>query len=572
MVVFCPRAQSKHTFSPFIANVHGVLMLRTTPAASQPSTSFVETPSVAQSLRTLALHHSLRVPTLLTSPPSSGKLLLLSQLASILHPDACNQIITIHLADTSLDPRSLLGSYASSLTNPGTFEWKEGVLVRAMLEGKWVVFADIDRASAEVLGVIKPLVESLGLDKWVGGRAILDVPNRGTVVAEDSFAIYATRSVLPSRSGTFAPPAFFGAHRFHEMVVPAPSAEDLRLIVETKFRRLAGAAAVGLIRLWDAVKALGTASSLRDVGLRELDKLCTRVEHVIPASQQAMDIDLSDQPLTLPTVFPNPTIREDIYLEARDVFFGAGATTASARAHLEAVAALVAEHVALSPDRRDWLLHGRTPEFDTERDVNGRTIAVRVGSIRLRARIVKSAITAPPTRPFAMHKPAVQLLNRIATAVSLSEPVLLTGETGTGKTSAVTHLAALLNRPLVSLNLSNQTESSDLVGGFKPVDARIPGMKLLERFGELFAGTFSRKKNARFEETLRKAVQEGKWKRAVGLWREAIRLAREKIQERLADDAGYAHILMKWSYNSWRSCQGFNHRRGKGKAQESAAS
>ncbi|KAH9936525.1 uncharacterized protein B0H18DRAFT_1206806 [Fomitopsis serialis] len=524
--------------SPFITNVHGVLMLRSTPIASQPPTLFVETPSAVHSLRTLALHHSLRVPTLLTSAPSSGKSLLLSQLASILHPDAHNQIITIHLADTSLDPRSLLGSYVSSPTNPGTFEWKEGVLVRAMREGKWVVFADIDRASAEVLGVIKSLVESLGLDKWVGGRAMLNVPNRGTVVAEENFAIYATRSIPLSRSGAFTSPTFFGAHRFHEIVVPAPSAEDLRLIVETKFRRLAGAAAVGLIRLWEAVKALGTASSLRDVGLRELDKLCTRVEHVIPASQQAMDIDLSERLLTLPAVFPNPTVREDIYLEARDVFFGAGATTAAARTHLEAVATIVAEHLAISPDRRDWLLHARTPEFDIERDVNGRTTAVRVGSIRLRARILKSAITSPTTRPFAMHKPAVQLLNRIATSVSLNEPVLLTGETGTGKTSAVTHLAALLNRSLVSLNLSNQTESSDLVGGFKPVDARIPGMELLERFGELFAGTFSRKKNARFEESVRRAVQEGKWKRAVGLWREAIRMAQEKIQERVTDDVG----------------------------------
>lgn len=514
-------------------------MLRSVPSPSQPSDLFVETPSAVQSLRALALHHSLRVPTLLTSAPSSGKSLLLSQLAQTLHPGARHQIITIHLADTSLDPRSLLGSYVSSPTNPGTFEWKEGVLVRAMREGKWVVFANIDKASSEVLGVIKPLVESLGLDKYVGGRAMLDVPNRETVVAEDGFAIYATRSIVPSRKGAFLPPTFFGAHKFHEVVVPTPSAEDLRIIIETKFRRLAGAAAVGLIHLWETVKTLGTASSLRDVGLRELDKLCTRVEHVIPALQQAMDIDISDTAFVLPVIFPNPTVREDIYLEARDVFFGQGATTASARVHLETVAAVVAEHVGLSQDRRDWLLHDRTPEFEIQRDVNGRTTAVRVGSARLRAIVQTSAITAPPTRPFAMHKPAVQLLARISTAVSLTEPVLLTGETGTGKTSAVTHLAALLNRRLVALNMSNQTESSDLVGGFKPVDARVPGMALFDRFSELFSGTFSRKKNARFEEWARKAVQEGKWKRAVGRWREAVNLAKEKIRERTAEEEGY---------------------------------
>ncbi|KZT09211.1 midasin [Laetiporus sulphureus 93-53] len=518
--------------SPLVVNVHGVLMFRSSKSVSQ-DTTLIETPTAVQSLRTLAIHHSLHVPTLLTSAPSSGKSLLLSHLASTLYPDAHNQIVTIHLADTSLDARSLLGSYASSSTRPGAFEWREGVLVRAMREGKWVVFEDIDRASNEVLGVIKPLVESLRLDKWIGGRAYIEIPNRGTVIAEDSFAIYATRSVSPSRNGTFASPTFFGVHKFHEMIVSSPTPEDLRMIVDTKYPRLAGVAARGFIRMWEAIKALGPTSSIRDVGLRELDKLCTRAEHLLPTSSQSMDIDLDvNRPLILPIIFPNPTVREDLYLEARDVFFGAGATTASARAHMDAVAAIAAEHLGLSPERRDWLLRGHAPEFEVEKDVNGRTTAVRVGRTRLRARAAKGQVSTAPARPFAMHRPAVQLLSRIATAVSLCEPVLLTGETGTGKTSAVTHLAALLNRPLVSLNLSNQTESSDLIGGFKPVDARVPGTELHARFAELFEGTFSRKKNAKFQESVRKAVLEGKWKRAVGLWREALKLARGKIQAR----------------------------------------
>lgn len=166
--------------SPIIANVHGVLMLRS--SNSPPSQSpLVPTPTAAQALRDLAIHLTPNVPTLLTSSPSSGKALLLSHLASILYPDRSNQLVTIHLADTSLDPRSLLGSYVSSPTRPGTFEWKEGVLVKAMREGKWVVFEDIDRGSNEVLGLVKPLVESLGLEKWIGGQAELEVPGRGLV-------------------------------------------------------------------------------------------------------------------------------------------------------------------------------------------------------------------------------------------------------------------------------------------------------------------------------------------------------------------------------------------------------
>ena len=129
-----------------------------------------------------------------------------------------------------------------------------------------------------------------------------------------------------------------------------------------------------------------------------------------------------------------------------------------------------------------------------------------------------------------MHKPAELLLSRIVTALYLGEPLLLTGETATGKTSTVSHLASLLGRPLISLNLSHQTESSDLIGGFKPIDARIPAAALQERFLELFGNTFSRRKNSAFEESLRKALHDGKWKRAVETWKEAARLAKERLQ------------------------------------------
>ncbi|KAI1794980.1 midasin [Ganoderma leucocontextum] len=521
--------------SPLVVNIHGVLMLRSS-IPTQTTSSLIDTPTAVLSLRDIALHLSLRVPILLTSSPSSGKSLLVSHMATLLYPDARNHIVTIHLADTSLDPRSLLGSYVSSPTRPGTFEWKEGVLVRAMREGKWVVLEDIDRATMEVLGIIKPLVESLGPDKWIGGRARLEVPSRGTVEAEDSFGLFATRSLQPSR-GAFPSPTFFGAHKFFQIIVGSPTASDLRIIIDTKFPRLAGAPAQGLITLWEGVRALGSPASTRDIALRELERFCTRVSGLLPGNHQSMDIDEDPtQPTSLAQVFANPTIREDIFLEARDVFFGAGATTVSGRAHLVALADVVAGHLGLSDERRDYILHSRTPDFDKEKDVNGRITAVRAGHTRLSARTAKMEIAPPAMRPFAMHRPAMSLIARLATAISLAEPVLLTGETGTGKTSVVTHLASLLRRPLISLNLSNQTESSDILGGFKPLDARVPGGELQERFLEMFGGTFSRKKNARFEESVRKAVQERKWKRATGLWLEAVKLAKDRIKKKQAEE------------------------------------
>nr|DAD44649.1 TPA_asm: hypothetical protein HUJ06_002879 [Nelumbo nucifera]DAD44660.1 TPA_asm: hypothetical protein HUJ06_002890 [Nelumbo nucifera] len=68
----------------------------------------------------------------------------------------------------------------------------------------------------------------------------------------------------------------------------------------------------------------------------------------------------------------------------------------------------------------------------------------------------------------ALHKPFVDIcsslhvLERIACSVKCNEPVLLVGETGTGKTTLVQNLA----------NLSQQSDISDLLGGFKPTDPR----------------------------------------------------------------------------------------------------
>lgn len=462
--------------------------------------NLIPTPTSIAALRSLALHISLSLPTLLTSAPSAGKSLLLSHLASTLHPSVTNQIVTLPLADTSLDPRALLGSYVSSPTKPGTFEWREGVLVRAMRAGRWLVLEDIDKGSAEVLGTLAPLAASLAPGvRAIGGRARLNVPGREVVVAEEGFRLFATRSVPLARNGTFSKPVFNAAHKFAELAIDTPRVDELQTIVDARFPRIRGSAAAGAIALWAAMKDLGSGGAgARPIGLRELDKFCSRLSSVLPVSFQTFSMDTDPHPFhLLPLVFTNPSLREDIFLEARDVFFGAGTTTTNARAHGDAMAALAAEHLALAPETRNALLQTRAAEFAVDRDANGNATAVRAGRVRLPAAPLRGELLQPhtPQRPFAMHKPARALLARIGAAISLAEPVLLTGETGTGKTSAVTHLAGLLRKNLVSLNLSQQSEGADLVGGFKPVEARIMGGEISERWTGLFRATFSTKKN-----------------------------------------------------------------------------
>ena len=61
------------------------------------------------------------------------------------------------------------------------------------------------------------------------------------------------------------------------------------------------------------------------------------------------------------------------------------------------------------------------------------------------------------------------VLTRMLEARSLGSMVFW-GPPGTGKTTAVGHLADKMGKRLTALNLSNQTEAGDLIGGFRPID------------------------------------------------------------------------------------------------------
>ncbi len=102
-------------------------------------------------------------------------------------------------------------------------------------------------------------------------------------------------------------------------------------------------------------------------------------------------------------------------------------------------------------------------------------------------------LTAPRKSKFAHTKQSLTLLERLAHCLGMGEPALLVGETGTGKTSVVQYLADQLDQKLVVQNLSQQTDSSDLLGGFKPVEMRILCIPLKAKFDQLFPKTFSKK-------------------------------------------------------------------------------
>lgn len=60
--------------------------------------------------------------------------------------------------------------------------------------------------------------------------------------------------------------------------------------------------------------------------------------------------------------------------------------------------------------------------------------------------------------PFADIRSALDVLERVACSIKFNEPVLLVGETGTGKTTLVQNLASWLKRPLTVVVRTNSNK------------------------------------------------------------------------------------------------------------------
>ncbi|GAA5961125.1 hypothetical protein JCM3765_001235 [Sporobolomyces pararoseus] len=574
--------------SPSSSNQQAVASVSATEATISSMTTiqepepFISTSSHSVLLRSLARQLSSRKPTLLTGSPSSGKQSSITHLWNLVHSSPSSSstqqkteaakkrgLVIINLADRSLDSKSLLGSLSSapssnssssSTAGAGEFTFVEGPLTRALRQGRWTLLLNIDQAAPELLSVIKIVAERMHASSAAQGRGGIGAEEQDGgvgvrlgdgkwVKAKEGFMLFATRSVpissitVESDQVQVPPSSFFASHFFDEVVLAPLSNDEVGQIVKGRYPRLdkVGSLRETLVGAWEKVRDVSTrqagtkevGGSKRDVGVRDLLRWCRRVSALLPPS------------MNLESLASNPTLQEEVFIEARDVFLGSLSLplqpTASDRYSL--ISRSLADSLGLSDERMEWALRRRVPDLimPTIDTSSGRIPStsssspqhvVKIGRVSLPYFPVAST-SKTPSRPYALTKPSLTVLEKLSACLSLAEPVLMVGETGTGKTAAVGYLAELMGRRLTAINLSNQTESGDLVGGFRPIDeaeeARRTASELVNHFVDLFGQTFSLSRNAEFVSAVKKAVAKKRYSRLVGLWREAARMASDRL-------------------------------------------
>ncbi|WVF69714.1 hypothetical protein IAT40_004493 [Kwoniella sp. CBS 6097] len=507
--------------SSHVTIVADQLLLRASPLSSPTTLLHVRTAPTDETLRALCPLVQLGAPVLLTSPPSSGKTHILQYLSSTIFPSLqpTNRILTIPLADTSIDVKSLIGTYVSSPTKPGTFEWMEGALAKAIRAGRWVIFEDIDKGSTEMLVTLAGIARSLKRGR-PGRRARMTIPGREDIEAGDGFGLFVTRTI---RQG-YTAPTFFGHHIFSEVNLGVPSDEDILAILTARFQRLPRPLLTSLVNTWHNLRPFDKLSGqvkARDIGLRDLEKWCARVERNLPSNASLATYEESSA-----GILANTVLQDEVFLEAVDIFVASLDTKGVSNTKRDQMLAIISEGLGMDEDRV-IAISGRKPNLD----VSPGSRQLHMGRIVMDITASSRREPASSSRPFALTRPSLILLERIAAALALGEPALLVGETGTGKTTAVQHIASIVKKPLTVLNLSMQTESSDLLGGFKPIDASISARNLQARWQKLFCETFSMGKaqNGAYVEAAAKALGSRKWGRCADLWTSSARRAIDKL-------------------------------------------
>ncbi|XP_027259225.1 midasin isoform X2 [Cricetulus griseus] len=458
--------------------------------------SFVLVESVCKSLQTLAVAVASQNAVLLEGPIGSGKTSLVEHLAAVTGRRKPPQLLKVQLGDQT-DSKMLLGMYRCTDV-PGEFVWQPGTLTQAATKGHWILLEDIDYAPLDVVSVLIPLLENGEL--LIPGQA-------DCLKVAPTFQLFATRRLLSYGGSWYRP---LNSHAtlldkyWTKIHLDNLDKNDLNEVLQSRYPSLLAETEHLLdiyIELTGEKHACPSDSSIdcdqapqevsrenrriilegRELSLRDLLNWCNRIAHGFDSTSSSASLH--------------------VFQEALDCF----TAMLSEQTKKLKMAEIIGSKLNISKKKAEFFCKLYKPEIVINE------LDVQVGRVRLLRKQSEAVHVQKEKYTFAATRPSSVLLEQLAVCVSQGEPVLLVGETGTGKTSAVQHLARATGHHLRVVNMNQQSDTADLLGGFKPVDHKLIWLPLREAFEELFVQTFSKKQNFTFLGHIQTCYRQKRW-------------------------------------------------------------
>lgn len=324
-----------------------------------------------------------------------------------------------------------------------------------MKQGRWVLLEDIDLAPIDVISMLVPLLESNKLF----------VPGRGEVHrAAPGFQLFATRRTGQGTTRSETSALLTGLFSLVSMEPLSPS--ELEDVLRTHSPETE-AVVPRLLAVFHSLNSTAFHASHPNVS-RFLSANPPSVRGLLKWTSRILMRARSDR---VSTEGGLELTLESVFAEAVDCFCAAAADPDVRLA----LALEVGARLDVPPEQVRYHVEQYKPRLELSAD--------RVDIGRACISVVSLRDNPQSSSIFAQTRHSLCLLERVSAAIESCEPVLLVGETGTGKTTVVQHLARLAGQKLVVVNMSQQSDAADLLGGFRPVDVQVRSLNC-EKFDQ----------------------------------------------------------------------------------------
>ncbi|GAB1601935.1 midasin-like [Argonauta hians] len=487
-----------------VVSVSGVLLPKILRKARGMESELICVPTTEKNLQHLAHEVNLGHPILLQGPVGCGKTSLVECLAQMTGRRKSSHLLKLQLGDQT-DSRALLGIYQCTDV-PGEFIWQPGVLTRAVTEGYWVLLEDIDHAPMDVISLLLPLLEN---------KALM-IPNRGQKIATaPGFQLFATYRTLPGSSpfvsSYSSTMSVLVEKNWTKLNLEPLSKEELHEVISQKYPALHSI----IDRLLEIYFLLSRGEH---VGMMDVDndskfnskffshdKRLISTRDLLNWCKRIACYDLTSS-----------AISQLVFQETLDCFCFSISCPKRRLQLAEAIGAKL--NIAKTKAEYYCMKYKPNVQISTYEFMVGRIILPKIKPL---AKSLESAHHCP----FSFTRQSTALLEKVAACVLNNDPVLLVGETGTGKTSTIQYLSKQLGHNLQVINMNQQSDSTDLLGGFKPVDLKMVVKPFKDSFEELFCKTFSRKQNVVFLTHIENCYCKKSWRDMFTLMEHTIKSA-----------------------------------------------